>query len=107
MNLQPFFSWFLGEGWSVGYSGNILANWKASSNNVWTVPIGVAVGKVLKLGKLSVKIQLAGQYMPIRPDNVGAGVEHSVPADADHSEAHQGAALPVMRSELSERNPDR
>jgi hypothetical protein len=42
MNLQPFFSWFLGEGWSVGYSGNILANWKASSNNVWTVPIGVA-----------------------------------------------------------------
>jgi hypothetical protein len=71
MNLQPFFSWFLGEGWSVGYSGNILANWKASSNNVWTVPIGVAVGKVLKLGKLPVKIQLAGQYMPIRPDNVG------------------------------------
>jgi hypothetical protein len=31
----------------------------------------VAVGKVLKLGKLPVKIQLAGQYMPIRPDNVG------------------------------------
>jgi hypothetical protein len=71
MNLQPIAAWFFGEGWSVGYSGNILADWKAPSNNRWTVPIGVAVGKVVKLGKLPVKIQLAGQYMPIRPDNVG------------------------------------
>jgi hypothetical protein len=71
MNLQPFFAWFFGEGWSVGYSGNILADWKAPSNNRWTVPIGVAIGKVVKLGKLPIKIQLAGQYMPIRPDNVG------------------------------------
>ena len=71
MNLQPIAAWFFGEGWSVGYSGNILANWKASSGNVWTVPVGVAVGKVLKLGRLPVKVQLAGQYMPIRPDNVG------------------------------------
>jgi hypothetical protein len=37
---------------------------------VWAVSIGVAVGKVAKLGRLPVK-QLAGQYMPIRPDNVG------------------------------------
>jgi hypothetical protein len=71
MNLQPFAAWFFGEGWSLGYSGNILADWKAPSNNRWTVPIGVAVGKVVKLGRLPVKIQLAGQYMPIRPDNVG------------------------------------
>jgi hypothetical protein len=71
MNLQPIAAWFFGEGWSVGYSGNILADWKAPSNNRWTVPIGVAVGKVVKLGKLPVKIQLAGQYMPIHPDNVG------------------------------------
>jgi hypothetical protein len=71
MNLQPIAAWFFGEGWSVGYSGNILANWKAPSSNRWTVPVGVAVGKVLKLGRLPVKVQLAGQYMPIRPDNVG------------------------------------
>jgi hypothetical protein len=71
MNLQPFAAWFFGEGWNVGYSGNILADWEASSTNRWTVPIGVEIGKVLKLGKLPVKINLAGQYMPIRPDNVG------------------------------------
>jgi hypothetical protein len=71
MNLQPFFSWFLPSGWSVGYSGNVLANWKASGDDVWTVPIGASVAKVLKLGKLPVRIALGGQYMPIRPDVFG------------------------------------
>ena len=31
----------------------------------------MAVGKVVKLGRLPVKIQLAGQYMPIHPSSVG------------------------------------
>jgi len=69
LNLQPFANLFFGEGWSMGYSGNILANWKASSGNVWTVPIGVGVGKVVKLGRLPVKFQLALQYMPVHPQN--------------------------------------
>src|SRR5262245_25732651 len=71
MNLQPFAAWFFGKGWKVGYSGNILADWKAPSGNKWTVPIGVEIGKVLKLGKLPVEITLAGQYMPVHPENVG------------------------------------
>ncbi len=50
MNLQPIASYFLKEGWSISYSGNILANWKASSDNVWTVPFGIGVSKVEKLG---------------------------------------------------------
>ena len=68
LNLQPIAAWFFPDGWSVGYSGNILADWKASSGNKWTVPIGVAVGKVVKLGRLPIKISLAGQYMVIHPD---------------------------------------
>ena len=31
----------------------------------------MAVGKVVKLGRLPVKIQLAGQYMPIHPLSAG------------------------------------
>jgi hypothetical protein len=50
LNLQPIAALFFGEGWNIGYSGNILANWKASSGDVWTVPIGLGVGKVVKLG---------------------------------------------------------
>lgn len=71
MNLQPIFSLFFEGGWNVGYSGNILANWEAPSNNRWTVPIGVGVGKVVRFGRLPVKIQLAGQYMVTQPDPVG------------------------------------
>jgi hypothetical protein len=71
LNLQPIAAVFFGDGWNVGYSGNILANWKASSGDVWTVPIGLGVGKVVKLGRLPVKINLSLQYMPVRPRNTG------------------------------------
>jgi hypothetical protein len=71
MNLQPFAAYFFPHGWSIGYSGNILANWKADSDNVWTVPIGLGVSKVVKFGKLPIKIGLAGQWMPIHPDTFG------------------------------------
>jgi hypothetical protein len=67
MNLQPIATLFFGEGWSIGYSGNILADWTAPSEDVWTVPIGIGLGKVVKFGRLPVKIQLAVQYMPIHP----------------------------------------
>lgn len=71
MNLQPIAAVFFGEGWSIGYSGNILANWEASSGDVWTVPVGLGVSKVVKVGKLPVKLSLSGQYMPIHPDTFG------------------------------------
>jgi hypothetical protein len=67
MNLQPIATIFFGEGWSFGYSGNILADWTAPSPDVWTVPIGLGLGKVVKLGRLPVKIQLAVQYIPVHP----------------------------------------
>jgi hypothetical protein len=69
MNLQPVAAYFLPGGWSIGYSGNILANWRAdSAGDVWTVPLGLSVSKVVKLGKLPVRIALAGQYMVHHPD---------------------------------------
>jgi hypothetical protein len=71
MNLQPVAAYFLPDGWSVGYSGNILANWKTSATNAYTVPIGVSVSKVLKLGPLPVRFALAGQWMPVHPTNFG------------------------------------
>jgi hypothetical protein len=67
LNLQPIASVFFGEGWNIGYSGNILANFNGTSGNVWTVPLGVGVGKVVKFGRLPVKLQFAVQYMPVHP----------------------------------------
>ena len=71
LNLQPFASWFLGGGWSIGYSGNVLANWHASSDDKWTVPVGLAIAKVVKLGRLPIRVALAGQYMPVHPSEFG------------------------------------
>ena len=72
MNLQPIAAYFLPDGWSIGYSGNVLANWKAdSAGDTWTVPLGLQVAKVFKFGKLPVKIALAGQYMVHHPDTFG------------------------------------
>lgn len=71
MNLQPIAQYFFGEGWNIGYSGNILADWKAPSSERWAVPVGLGFGKVLRLGILPVRIQLAAQYMPVRPSNFG------------------------------------
>jgi hypothetical protein len=62
----------LPNGWSVGYSGNILANWKNEAGSDWTVPIGAQVAKVLKLGgKLPVKVALGVQWMAVQPDLYG------------------------------------
>lgn len=71
MNLQPLASYFLPDGWNIGYSGNILANWEADSDEVWTVPIGLGISKVVRVGRLPVKFGLALQWMPIHPDSFG------------------------------------
>ena len=43
-----------------------------SEGNVWTVPLGLGLGKVVKLGgKLPVKFQVAAQYMVVRPAHTG------------------------------------
>ena len=67
MNLQPIATIFFGDGWSLGYSGNILADWTAPSPDVWTVPVGLGLAKVVKVGRLPVKLQLSVQYIPVHP----------------------------------------
>lgn len=71
MNFQPIASYFLPNGWSVGYSGNILANWKNEEGSDFTVPIGIGVAKVVKFGKLPVRIGLGLQWMAVQPDRFG------------------------------------
>lgn len=73
--ILPLLYRFYEGGWSVGYSGQVTADWKASSDERWTVPLGVSVGKVVKLGMLPVQIQLGGQYFVERPT---AGPEWNV-----------------------------
>jgi hypothetical protein len=68
MAILPLVYAFWGDGWSVGYSGQIQADWKAHHGDRWTVPTGLALGKVVKFGILPVQIRAGTQYIPIRPE---------------------------------------
>jgi hypothetical protein len=71
-NIQYFIWRMLPGEWQIGMSPNITMNWKAEKNdNRFTMPVGLGVGKLVKLGKLPVKIQLQGQYSVIHPDDYG------------------------------------
>jgi hypothetical protein len=49
--LNPVFSYHFGDGWSVGSSPNITANWLTKGGRQWTVPIGGGIDKILRLGE--------------------------------------------------------
>ena len=50
--LQPmvFYNVPGAPGWAIGFNNTIAYDWKASSGNEWTVPLGFTVGKTFDLG---------------------------------------------------------
>ena len=67
--LQPFINYNFAGGLYVTSAPIITADWKADSNQRWTVPMGGGVGKIFHLGKLPVNAQLSAYYNIDRPDN--------------------------------------
>jgi hypothetical protein len=67
--LQPFINYNFAGGLYVTSAPIITADWKADSNQRWTVPMGGGVGKIFHLGKLPVNAQLSAYYNIVRPDN--------------------------------------
>jgi len=61
----------LKDGWQIGTNPNITYNSQATSGNKWNVPVGVFVGKTIKVGKVPVNIKLGVEYSVVRPDAFG------------------------------------
>jgi len=59
----------LPNAWQVGTNPTITYNDRASSGNKWNVPVGLFVGKTVKIDKT--------------PVNIGAGLEYSVVSEDD------------------------
>ena len=57
--------------WQVGMNPIISYNDKARSGNKWNVPIGITVGKMVKFGKLPVKVQVGADYSLAYQDDYG------------------------------------
>jgi hypothetical protein len=51
----------------LSFSPTITANWEASGNERWTVPVSLAIGQLFKFGHQSVNLQAAAYYNVIAP----------------------------------------
>lgn len=66
--LQPFLNYNFKGGWYLSSAPIMTSNWVADRSNRWTVPVGGGGGKIVRLGKLPLNVQLAGYFNAIRPD---------------------------------------
>jgi hypothetical protein len=46
----------------------ITANWEAPDDQQWTVPFGLDIGKLFRVGKLPINTALHGYYNAVKPD---------------------------------------
>jgi hypothetical protein len=68
MTLQPFINYNFPD-FYLTFSPIITANWEAESGNQWTVPLGMGIGKVVKLGgKLPLNLQANYFYNVVSPE---------------------------------------
>ena len=68
MTLQPFVNYNLGDGLFVASVPIITANWEVDNDNRWVVPLGLGVGKAMKMGSTPFTAQIHGYYNVVRPD---------------------------------------
>jgi hypothetical protein len=57
MLLQYFINYNMKKGYFISASPILTANWKANSGNVWTVPFGGGLGRIMKLGFQPVSLE--------------------------------------------------
>jgi len=69
-SIQYFFYRMFGT-WQVGTNPIITFNDKADSDNKWTVPIGITIGKTIRVGKVPMKIQVGLDYSVVKPRDFG------------------------------------
>jgi hypothetical protein len=68
LSLTPTLTYNLPQGWFAGYSDfEWTFDWKSSGSA--TIPLGLQVGKIFKLGKVPVSLSLEGAWMAVRPDD--------------------------------------
>ena len=66
---QFFINYNLPGGWYLTSSPAITANWEAPSGQQWTVPLGGGVGKLLKVGRLPLNVQVQAFGNVVAPED--------------------------------------
>ena len=69
MTLQPMFFYNLSPGVALAYNAAISADWEASSDNRWTVPLGLSYNKTWDMGGgHGFDLMIGPYYNVVRPD---------------------------------------
>jgi len=70
LTMQPFvnYNFASSPGTYMSFSPLITSNWEAESGQQWTVPLGLALGQILRIGQQPINAQLGAYYNAIRPD---------------------------------------
>ena len=71
MVLQPFINYNLDGGWYLVTAPIMTADWTRSGGDQWLVPLGGGAGKVMKIGKLPVNVNLQAYYNVEKPSSAG------------------------------------
>lgn len=71
LSLLYFFNYKLPEAWQIGLNPTITYNDKAPSGNKWNVPVGLYVGRTIRVGRLPVNIKVGGEYSVVSEDLFG------------------------------------
>ena len=65
---QYFINYNIANGWYLTTTPTMTANWAAeSSKDIWTVPVGGGIGRLMKVGKLPIDFKLQAYYNVEKP----------------------------------------
>jgi hypothetical protein len=70
MTLQYFINYNLKKGYYITLQPIISANWNAPSGNIWLVPVGGGVGRIMRLGFQPVNVTAQAYGNVQRPNNL-------------------------------------
>jgi hypothetical protein len=65
--MQYFINYNLKKGWYLTWQPTLTANWEATSGNVWTVPVGGGIGRIMKIGNQPVGLSAQFFGNPVHP----------------------------------------
>lgn len=68
MLAQPFVNYNLRHGWYLTSSPIITANWEATRDQRWTVPVGGGLGKIVRFGRQPVNVYAQFFGNAVKPD---------------------------------------
>ena len=70
-DVQYFIVHHLPNAWQLRASPHVTMDWEASSGNKLTLPIGIGIGKMFKIGPMPVMLMAEYQKSVISPDDIG------------------------------------